>query len=66
MRKDEIKEFAKKLHLLETEYQVDVISDNYFTPAIIADIKEEKGFSYHYIHGDIVLDTNTYMLNEDE
>ncbi|WP_117168879.1 hypothetical protein [Paraliobacillus sediminis] len=66
MRKDEIRDFAKKLRLLEEEYSVDVISDNYFTPAVIVDIKGQSGFSYQYYQGDIKLDTNTYKVGSDE
>jgi len=66
MRKDEIKEFANKLRSLESQFQVEVISDNYFTRAVIVDVQERRGFSYHYKHGNVELDTNTYLVGEDE
>lgn len=66
MRKDELKTFAQKLGQLENDYRVEVCSDNYYTRAVIIDTKKEDGFSYHYEHGRIELDTNTHLVGEDE
>ncbi|MEC5422400.1 hypothetical protein QGM71_02705 [Virgibacillus sp. C22-A2] len=65
MRKDELTKFAQELRDLEIKYGVEVCSDNYFTRAVIVDVRDKNGFSYHYKAGDINLDLNVYSENED-
>lgn len=63
MRRKKVQEFAKKLNELEKQYGVIIHSDNYYTDAIINDMQD--GFSYHYNDGNIELDENTFLENED-